>query len=109
MNGVKTIGTMSLFDRYYDTSTVGLYIHPLKKTSERQLNFHCLIIAFNHLKAQPISNGKTMSNFWFSCHPNVYHCAFKHLSAQQSMNGNTMSDILIVISLCVRLTCTPCI
>jgi hypothetical protein len=43
------------------------FIHTLKFV-EFPLCYHC---TFNHLKAQPKSNGKTMSACWFSCHLNV--------------------------------------
>ena len=58
-----------------------LYSHT-QKDSQKSVEFPmCYHYAFNHLKAQPNSNGKIMSDFWFSYHPNVYHCAFNHFKS----------------------------
>jgi hypothetical protein len=46
---------------------------PTQEGSQKCVRFQmCCHYAFNHLQAQPKSNGKTMSEFWFSCHLNVF-------------------------------------
>jgi hypothetical protein len=63
---------------------ISTFIHPLKKSL---LNYQCYHYTFNHLKAQPNTNGKTMSDFGFCCHLNVlslHFQPFKSISVQEA-------------------------